>query len=81
MSRITTFRCDRCGELIADESRTILVLQGPGTKGKWATDLCDGCASHIKNQADFTLKAKAGRKVKQAAAPVGTRQREGATTP
>ena len=79
MSRISTFRCDRCGEVVADADRTIVVLQGPGTKGKWATDLCEGCTSHFKNQADFTLKAKTGRKVKPAPEPVGTRQRAGAT--
>lgn len=71
MSRITTFKCDRCGALIGADDVAEQVTKarfGKPDGSVWVADLCSACFDHFRQHVTLTAQKLPGRKKKAAAA-------------
>jgi hypothetical protein len=62
VSRITTYKCDRCGAVLeGEEGERKAVLRMNTAAATWTADLCGACCEQIRTQVDFLMKSRKKR--------------------
>lgn len=67
MSRVTTYKCDRCGALMegsAEIERGVVRMTTP--EAIWLADLCPPCSEQIRTGVTFSMKTRKKRRQKAA---------------